>query len=152
MALLPQNGLVASTACTFSTPCLFAYVCIRRRAVALRVRSAPSFDQYGLFVDGVHIYTKATLRLIIFGCFFKPARLCSGRPILSRLGCLLEAPGPPRKARPPKGTPEALQGGSLERLGLSLGCLWAPFSKPSGPDRHPEVVPRTGVYEAMTQN
>ena len=59
---------------------------------------------------------------------------------MGRLGCLLEAPGPPREARPP----EALQGGGLGRLGLSLGSLRTSFGRLPGPQRHPKVAPGTG--------
>ena len=49
--LLPQKGLLASTACTCSTTCVFAYVCTFRGAVVSRVRPRPSFDQYGLLAS-----------------------------------------------------------------------------------------------------
>ena len=35
--LLPPNGLLASKACTFSTTCVFAYVCSFRASVVIRV-------------------------------------------------------------------------------------------------------------------
>ena len=113
--LLPQNGLLASTACTFSTTCVFAYVCAFRRAVVIRVRPVPSFDQYGLLASTACKFLRR-LMIIIFGRFQKTACLCGGRPILGRLGCLLEAPGPPREARPPqrqpRGTPRMRFGSS----------------------------------------
>ena len=46
--LLPQNGLFISTACTFSTTCVFACFCDFRLSVVTGVRSAPTLDQYGL--------------------------------------------------------------------------------------------------------
>ena len=105
----------------------------------IRVRPAPSFDQYGLLASTACTFLRR-LMFILFWYLLKPARLCGGRPLLGRLGCLLEAPGPPREARPP----EALQGGGLGRLGLSLGSLGTSFGKFPGSRRHPKVVPRTG--------
>ena len=119
--LLPQSKLFISAACTFSTTCVFACVCTFRLAVVIRVRPAPSFDQYGLLASTACTFLRR-LMFILFWYLLKPARLCSGRPLLGRLGCLLEAPGPPREARPPK----ALQGGGLGRLGLSLGKVSGP--------------------------
>ena len=49
--LLPQNGHFTSTACTFSTTCVFTCVCAFRRAVVIGVRPAPTLDQYGLLAS-----------------------------------------------------------------------------------------------------
>ncbi len=69
--LLPQNGLLTSTACTFSTLCVcFAYVCIFRRAVGIRVRPAPFFDQCGLLASTATTFLRR-LMLIIFGRFLE---------------------------------------------------------------------------------
>ena len=108
--------------------------------VVIRVRPALSFDQYGLLASTACTFLRR-LMFILFWYLLKPARLCGGRPLLGRLGCLLEAPGPPREARPP----EALQGGGLGRLGLSLGSLRTSFGRPPGPQRHPKVAPGTGL-------
>ena len=75
------------------------------------------------------------------GYLLKPARLCGGRPLLGCLGCLLEAPGPSSGGPTPR---EALKGGGLGRLGLSLRSLRTSFGRPPGPQRHPKVAPRTG--------
>ena len=65
--LLPPNGLQASKACTFSTTCVFAYVCSFRRSVVIRVRPAPSFDQHGLLAS-----TACTvLRKLMFIMFWR---------------------------------------------------------------------------------
>ena len=145
--LLPQNGLLASTACTFSTTCVFAVVCTFRRAVVIRVRPAPSFDQYGLLASTACTFLRRLL-LIVFGCFYKPARLCGGRPILGRLCCLLEAPGPPREARPPK----VAQRHSKETVWVVWGCLLEFSGLPLGGLRAPKVTPKSlqgrGQYEA----
>ena len=137
--LLPQSKFFTPAACTFSTTCVFACVCTFRLAVVIRVRPAPSFDQYGLLASTACTFLRR-LMFILFWYLLKPARLCGGRPLLGRLGCLLEAPGPPREARPP----EALQGGGLGRLGLSLGSLRTSFGRLPGPQRHPKVAPGTG--------
>ncbi len=112
--LLPQNGLLASTARTFSTTCVFAYVCSFRRSVVIRVRPAPSFDQHGPLAWTVRTFQRR-LMFIMFGRFQKTAPLCGRRPIWGRLGCLLGALGPLREARPqrhPKGTPRMRFGSS----------------------------------------
>ena len=64
--LLPQNGLLTLTACTFSTTCVFAYVCIFRQAVVIRVRPAPSFDQYGFLATTACTFLRR-LMFIMFG-------------------------------------------------------------------------------------
>ena len=135
--LLPQNGCFTSTACTLSTTCVFA--CFRnfRQAVVIRVRPAPSFDQHGLLASTACTW----LMFIMFGHFQKtcaPLRreASFGSPGLSPCG-----------SRPPFGRPdppEALQGGGLGRLGLSLGSLRTSFGRLPGPHRHPKVAPGTG--------
>ena len=64
--LLPQNGLFTSTACTFSTTCVFACFCSFPRAVVIRIRPAPSFDQYGLLASTACTFLRR-LMLIVFG-------------------------------------------------------------------------------------
>ena len=49
--LLPQNGLLISTACTFSTICVCACFCSFRLSVVIGVRPAPTLDQYGLLAS-----------------------------------------------------------------------------------------------------
>jgi hypothetical protein len=137
--LLPQSKLFTSAACIFSTTHVFACVCSFRLAVVIRVRPALSFDQYGLLASTACTFLRR-LMFTLFWNLLKPARLCGGRPLLGCLGCLLEAPGPPREAR----SPEALQGGGLGRLGLSLGSLGTSFGKFPGSRRHPKVAPGTG--------
>ena len=141
--LLPQSKLFTSAACIFSITCVFACVCSFRLAVVIRVRPAPSFDQYGLLASTACTFLRR-LMFILFWYLLKPARLCGGRPLLGRLGCLLEAPGPPREARPP----EALQGGGLGRLGLSLGGLRTSFGRLPGPHGTPKSLQGRGQYEA----
>ena len=68
--LLPQNGLFTSTACTFSTTCVFTCFCSFPRAVVIRVRPAPSFDQYGLLASTACTFLRR-LMLIVFGYFSK---------------------------------------------------------------------------------
>jgi hypothetical protein len=138
--LLPQNGLYTSTARTFSTTCVFICFCSFPRAVVIRVRPAPSFDQYGLLASTACTFLRR-LMFTLFWNLLKPARLCGGRPLLGRLGCLLETPGPSSGGPTPR---EALQGGGLGRLGLSLGSLRISFGRPPGSRRHPKVTPRTG--------
>ena len=117
----------------FNNTC-FACVCSFQLAVVIRVRPALSFDQYGLLASTACTFLR---RLMFTLCWhlLKPARLCGGRPLLGCLGCLLEAPGPPREVR----SPEALQGGGLGRLGLSLGSLRTSFGRLPGPHKHPKV-------------
>ena len=64
--LLPQNGLLTSTACTFSTTCVFAYLCSFRGSVVIRVRPAPSLDQYGLLASTACTFLRR-LMFIMFG-------------------------------------------------------------------------------------
>ena len=115
--LLPQNGLLASTACTFSTTCVFAYVCSFRRCVVIRVRPAPSFDQHGLLASTMRTF----LRRLIFIMFGRFQKNCAPLKREAHFG--------PSGSPAPKGTREALQGGGLGRLGLSLGSLRAKESK-----------------------
>ena len=139
--LLPQNELLASTACTCSTTCVFAFVCTFRRAVVIRVRPAPSFDQYGLLASTACTFLRR-LMLIVFVCVsYKTARLCSARPILGRLGCLLEAPGPPREARPPK----APQRHSKDAVWVVWGCLLEALWEASRPPKAPQSRYRDGA-------
>ena len=63
--LLPQNGFFTSTACTFSTTCVFTCFCSFPRAVVIRVRPAPSFDQYGLLASTACTFLRR-LMLIVF--------------------------------------------------------------------------------------
>ena len=74
-------------------------------------------------------------------------RLCGGRPILGRLGCLLEAPGPPREARPPK----APQRHSKDAVWVVWGCLLEISGPPLGglPAKGtPKSLQGRGQYEA----
>jgi hypothetical protein len=63
---------------------------------------------------------------------------------LGRPGCLLEAPGAPREARPPK----AAQRHSKETVWVVRSCLLEVSGPPLGglraPQRHPKVAPGTG--------
>ena len=68
--LLPQNGLFTTTACTFSTTCVFTCFCSFPRAVVIRVRPALSFDQYGLLASTACTFLRR-LMLIVFGYFSK---------------------------------------------------------------------------------
>ncbi len=144
--LLPQNGLLASTARTFSTRCVFAYVCSFRRCVVIRVRPEPSFGQHGLLASTACTFIRR-LMFIMFGRFQKTCAPLRREAHFGSPGCLLEAPGPPREARPPK-TPQrhskdtvwVVWGGLLEAPGPPLGGLPAP----PGPQRHPKFVPGTG--------
>ena len=145
--LLPQSKLFTQAACIFSTTRVFACVCTFRLAVVIRVRPAPSFDQYGLLASTACTFLRR-LMLIVFGYFLKPARLCGGRPLLGRLGCLLEAPGPPREARPPK----APQRHSKEAVWVVWGCLLEVSGPPLGSLRAPKGTPKSlqgrGQYAA----
>ena len=145
--LLPQNGLFTSTACTFSTTCVVTWFCRFPQAFVIRVRPAPSFDQYGLLASTACTFLRR-LMLTVFGIFLKPARLCCGRPLLGRLGCLLEAPGPSREVRPPK----AAQRQSKETLWVVWGCLLEVSGLPLGGLRAPKDTPKSvqgrGQYEA----
>ena len=64
--LLPQNGLLTSTACTFSTTSVFAYLCSFRGSVVIRVRPAPTLDQYGLLASTACTFLRR-LMFIMFG-------------------------------------------------------------------------------------
>ena len=75
---------------------VFAYVCTFRRAVVIRVRPAPSFDQYGLLASTACTFIRR-LMIIIFVRFQKT---CA--PLRREAHFGSEAPGPPREARPPK--------------------------------------------------
>jgi hypothetical protein len=68
--LLPQNGHFTSTACTFSTTCVFTCVCSFPRAVVIRVRPAPSFDQYTFLAPTACTFLRR-LMLIVFWYFSK---------------------------------------------------------------------------------
>ena len=138
--LLPQNGLLTSGACTFPTTCVFAFVCTFRRAVVIRVRPAPSFDQYGLLASTACTFLRR-LMIIIFG---RVQKTCGREAHFGSHGLSPGSPRPPSGGPAPKGSPEALQGNGLGRLGLSLGSLRAPFGRPPGPQRHPKVAPGTG--------
>ena len=141
--LLPQNGLLASTSCAFSTTCVFAYVCSFRRSVVIRVRPALSFHQNGLLASTACTF----LQRLIFIMFGRCQNTCA--PLrreahFGRLGCLLEAPGPPREAsRPPK-APQRHSKDVVWVVWLSLGSPRAPVGRPPGPQRHPKVAPGTG--------
>ena len=67
---------------------------------------------------------------------------------MGRLGCLLEAPGPPREARPPK----APQRHSKETVWVVWGCLLEVSGPPLGGLRAPKGTPKSfqgrGHYEA----
>ena len=67
---------------------------------------------------------------------------------MDRLGCLLEAPGPPREARPPK----APQRHSKETVWVVWGCLLEVSGPPLGGLRAPKGTPKSfqgrGQYEA----
>ena len=145
--LLPQSKLFTSAACIFSTTRVFACVCSFRLAVVIRVRPAPSFDQYGLLTSTACTFLRR-LMCILFWYLLKPARLCGGRPLLGRLGCLLEAPGLPREARPPK----APQRHSKDAVWVVWGCLLEVSGPPLGslpaPKGTPKSLQRRGQYEA----
>ena len=67
---------------------------------------------------------------------------------MGRPGCLLEAPGPPREARPPK----AAQRHSKETVWVVWGCLLEVSGPPLGGLRAPKGTPKSlqgrGQYEA----
>ncbi len=141
--LSPQNGLLASAACTCSTTCSFAYVCSCRRCVVIRVRPAPSFDQHGLLASTACTFLRR-LMFIMFGRFQKT---CAPLRREAHFGSPGLSPGgsrPPSGGPAPKGTPKALQGRGLGRLGLSLGGPRASFGRPPGSQKHPKVAPGTG--------
>ena len=85
---------------------------------------------------------------ILFRHLLKPARLCGGRPLLGRLGCLLEAPGTPWETRGPK----AAQRHSKETVWVAWGCLLEVSGLPLGGLRAPKGTPKSlqgrGQYEA----
>jgi hypothetical protein len=111
--------------------------------VVILFRPAPSFDQSGLLASTVCTFLRR-LMLIVFGCFLNN---CAPLQREAPFGSPGMPPGSPRRPSgepAPKGSPEALHGNGLGRLGLSLGGLRAPFGKPPGPHRHPKVAPGTG--------
>ncbi len=107
--ILPQNGLLASTACTFSTTYVLAYVCSFRRSVVIHFRPAPSFDQYGLLASTAYTFLRR-LMFIMFGRFQKT---CAPLRREAHVGSPGLSPGgsrPPSGGPAPEGTPKALQG------------------------------------------
>ena len=69
--LLPPNGLLALKACTFSTTCVFAYVCSFRGCIVIGVRPAPTLDQYGLLASTACTFLRRlmfiTQRTVVIG-------------------------------------------------------------------------------------
>ena len=138
--LLPQSKFFTSAACTFSTTCVFACFCTFRLAVVIRVRPAPSFDQYGLLASTACTFLRR-LMFILFWYLLKNLRASAAGGLFWVAWVVsVRLPAPLREARPP----EALQGGGLGRLGLSLGSLRTSFGRLPGPYRHPKVAPGTG--------
>ena len=140
--LLPQSGLLASTARTYSTRCVFAYVCSFRRCVVIRVRPAPSFDQHGLLASTVCTFLRR-LMFIMFGRFQKSCAPLRREAHFDRMGCLLEAPGPLGTSRLPK----APQRHSKDVVWVVWVVSWkppGPFGRPPGSQRHHKVAPWTG--------
>ena len=144
--LLPQNGLLASTACTFSTTCVFAYVCSFQRPVVIRVRPAPSFDQHGLLASTACTFLPRLI-FIIFGRF---QQTCAPLRREAHFGSPGLSPGgsrTPSGSPAPKGTPKALQGRGLGRLGP--GPLW----EASRPPKAPQSRSKDGAnMRPVTQN
>ena len=130
--LLPQSKLFTSAACIFSTTHVFACVCSFRLAVVIRVRPAPSFDQYGLLASTACTFLRR-LMFILFWYLLKPARLCGGRPLLGRLGCLRAAPGPPSGGPTPRGTPRRRFGSSRVVSWKSPDLIWEASRPPQAP-------------------
>ena len=69
--LLPPNGLLALRACTFSTTCVFAYVCSFRGCIVIGVHPAPTLDQYGLLATTACTFLRRlmfiTQRTVVIG-------------------------------------------------------------------------------------
>ena len=136
--LLPQSKFFTSAVCIFSTMRVFACVCSFRLSVVIRVRPAPSFDQYGLLASTACTFLRR-LMFISFWYLLKNLRASAagglfwiawvvtlrlpaplGRPDPQRhskeavwavSGCLLEISGPHLGGFPaPTGTPKSLQG------------------------------------------
>ncbi len=141
--LIHPNGRLASTACTFKQTRAFVISFVSfQHNVVVGPRMAPSVYQNGLLASTACTFLHRLI-CIMFGRFQKNMRTsAAGGPMLGRLGCLLEAPG--RRRHPkgiprtrfessglslrgpwpssedlpaPKGTPKALQGRNLGRLG-----------------------------------
>ena len=105
-------------------------------SLVIRVRPAPSFDQYGLLAATACTFLRR-LMLIVFGCF-----LTNCAPLQR------EAPGTPREARPPK----AAQRHSKETVWVVRGCLLEVSGPPLGGLKAPKGTPKSlqgrGQYEA----
>ncbi len=121
--------------------------CIFRQAVVIRVRPAPSFDQFGLLVSTACTCLRRLL-LIVFVCFLKNCALLQCEAHFGSPGLSLEAPGPPREARPP----EAPQRHSKETVWVVSGCLLEISGPPLEGLRAPKGTPKSfqgrGQYEA----
>ena len=141
--LLPQNWRFTSTSCTFSKTCVFDDFCENSAYFVIRVRPAPSFDQYGLLASTACTFLRR-LMLIVFGCFFKNGAPLQREAPFGSPGLSPRGPRPPSGGPAPKGSPKALQGIGLGRLGLSLGSLRAPLWEASGPPKAPQSRSRDG--------
>ena len=141
------------TGCTFSTTCVFACVCTFRRAVVIRVRPAPSFDQYGLLASTACTFLRR-LMIIIFGRFLKnsaPLRREAhfGSPGLSPGNSRPPPLGRTGPQRHPKGTPRRRFGSSGVVSWRPPGPLW----EASRPPKAPQSRSRDGAnMRPVTQN
>ena len=116
----------------FQQRVFFACCCTFRLAVVIRVRPAPSFDQYGLLTSTACTFLRR-LMFILFWYLLRPARLCGGRPLLGRLGCLRAAPGPPSGGPTPRGTPRRRFGSSRVVSWKSPDLIWEASRPPKAP-------------------
>ena len=115
--------------------------------VVIRVRPAPSFDQYGLLASTACTFIRR-LMLIVFGCFLKNLRAsAAGGPFWVARVVSLRPPAPlgrPGPQRQPRGTPRKRFGSSGVVSWKSPGPLW----EASGPPKAPQSRSRDGANEA----
>jgi hypothetical protein len=158
-SLTPQCkvGLLASSACTFSTTCVFACVCSFRRSVVIRVRRAPSFDQHGLLASTACTFLRR-LMFIMCGRFQKTCAPLRRNPfwvawvVSWKLPAPLGRPGPQRH---PKGTPGTGFGSSRVASWRPPGPLWEATRLPKAPQSRSmdgaNVRPVTQNYPSATR-